>query len=127
MRARTISTVPHRHRARCAAATRDLGAPYRLVVLFRAPPPLKMVLVRPQQFELRIDPAARPREVMVAAATGAVVKVRRKHGWVAYYDDKHSPNLWTSGPLDPRDEHIVWSWGWESEAAKALAVTWALG
>lgn len=67
-----------------------------------------------------------------------VFAVKRKSGWRLYVDAQldfggppRRPSsscyfLWTGGPLDPRDENVVWSWGWKSEAARALAVSWAL-
>jgi hypothetical protein len=97
---------------------------------------------------LRVDPAARPRRVTVVVEHGVdddgeevvraqpMIAVRRKSGWRVYVDlplDHRTISrgpatffLYTTGPLDPRDEHVMWCWGWRSEAAKALAVSWAL-
>ena len=58
-----------------------------------------------------------------------MIAVQRKRAWVAYgnrFEGTTGAQMWTSGPLDPRDEHIVWCWGWKSEAARALTVSWAL-
>lgn len=97
-----------------------------------------------------IDPAARPRKVTVVVEhregegdsihAERMFAVKRKNGWRMYVDAQldfggapgSGPRstagyfLWTGGPLDPRDKNIVWCWGWKSEAARALAVSWAL-
>ena len=138
---RTISTVPRRPPSRVRRAAGELGAPYFLTMMGGPMTPVHFVAGR-----MWIDPAARPRKVTVVVEHNEgtvraehVWAVKRKSGWRVYTDgtvDLGGPVttsrgtpvffLWTGGPLDPRDEHIVWSWGWESEAARALAVSWAL-
>lgn len=138
--------MPRRPPNRVRRAAGELGAPYELRMMGGPMTPVHFVAGR-----MWIDPRAQPRKVTVVVEhregegdsirAERVFAVKRKSGWRLYVDApldfadqaRRPPGkttayfLWTGGPLDPRDEHIVWSWGWESEAAKALAVTWALG
>ena len=126
----TIGSPPPLSAVRRLATERELGSPYQLVVLFRAPPPIKIVAHR-----MWID--APTRKVTVVGVTGGVARamemeaIRRTHGWVAYADrfvgvTGSRAMLWTTGPLDPRDRDIVWAWGWKSKSAKALVAAEAL-
>lgn len=135
--------MPRRPPNRVRRAAGALGEPYFLTMMGGPMTPVHFVAGR-----MRIDPAARPRKVTVviehhedggSIRAERVFAVKRKSGWRVYIDWPlgfgSAPQrrdlgctlfLHTGGPLDPRDEHIVWSWGWESEAARALAVSWAL-
>lgn len=138
------STVPRRPPNRVRRAAGALHAPYELRMMGGPMTPVHFVAGR-----MWIDPAARPRKVTVVVEhregegdsirAERVWAVKRKSGWRLYTDaqlDFDTPVttargtpiffLWIGGPLDPRDEHVVWCWGWKSEAAKALAVSWAL-
>lgn len=118
--------------ARRAATERDFGDPIKLVVLYRAPPPVRTVAGK-----MWID--APTRKVTVIGGLGAdrprmlnALAVRRTNGWVGYADtrDYSGAEKWnwllTTGPLDPAERDITWAWGWKSQSAKALKVSEAL-
>lgn len=134
--------MPRRPPNRVRRAAGALGEPYFLTMMGGPMTPVHFVAGR-----MWIDPAARPRKVTVVVEHGEeavfavqMTAVKRKSGWRVYADlplgfrgapiDGPTATelrfLWTGGPLDPRDKNIVWSWGWKSEGARALAVSWAL-
>jgi hypothetical protein len=132
--------VPRRSNIRRAPG--DLGTPYSLHMMGGPMTPVHMVAGR-----MWIDPKAGPQRVTVLVENVdddvravQMLAVLRKSGWRVYADlpldlggapgdgsratEHHF--LWTSGPLDPRDRDIVWSWGWKSKSAKALIAAEAL-
>lgn len=136
-RASTTSSPPPMSAVRRLAGDREPGDPYRLVVLFRAPPPIMMVAG-----SMWIDDrTTRVRKVTVLGMFGdnrlqaiELEAIRRTHAWVGYGHERNARGqmlssahlLLTTGPLDPRERDIVWAWGWKSKAAKALMVSEAL-
>lgn len=129
--------APPKSAVRRLATERDFGAPIRLVVLFRAPPPIVMVAG-----SMWVDDSkTRVRKVTVLGVwaderTFAIEleAIRRTHAWVGYGHERNGRGqmlagahlLLTTGPLDPRERDITWAWGWKSKSAKALQVTEAL-
>ena len=112
-----------------------------LVCLGRVPPPLHIVAGR-------IWTSAPTRQATAAAQLGdlgspphvtVVICVRRTHAWFGYVrigragdeevqSDTPSTHklLYTTGPLDPAEEGLLWAWGTKSKAAKALRAAAAL-